>query len=378
MNRFKSEDAVINIHIPVKRGVVNQPITYPLEFFNKNPKSIKCKSIMFYGASGSGKSTIIKDFMFSMKHLFPRVVIFSPTAELTADYKGMVPDCLIYETITLENLSSILSIQQEASEVYKISNNVEILKKLFRRIESPPKRERITKIETIRQSALNQTKLLENPSEKKKIEDEIMESYQKALIENYKSMISENIEFLKKSELTEEEERVLKFINYIPDILVIFDDAATEIKALVRKGKKDNNNVIADFFFKGRHFNITHFYSFQDDSNLDTEIKKNAFISIFTTEQVANAFFGRASNNFNKDLVWKAQLCASKVFKEDDEKIKSHRKLVYIRLDNSLKYYTANMCGHFKMCSESVWKYCEIAESDSDKKPKTQYARFFE
>lgn len=377
MNRFKADDATINVGIPIKRGVNTQSCVYPLEFFNKNPKSIKCKSIMFYGASGSGKSTVIKDFMFSMKHLFPRVIIFSPTAELTADYKGLVPDCLIYETITLDNLSNILSIQQEASEVYKISNNIEILKKLFRRIESPPKRERITRIETIKQSAINQAKLLDNPSERKKAEDEVMESYQKALIENYKSMISENDAFLKKSDLTEEEERVLRFINYIPDILVIFDDAATELKTLVRKGKKENNNVIHDFFFKGRHFNITHFYSFQDDSNLDTDIKKNAFISIFTTEQVANAFFNRSANNFNKDFIWKAHNCAAKVFKEDDEKSKHHRKLVYIRLENSLKYYTASICGDFKMCSETVWKYCGIAESNSDKKPKTQYARFF-
>jgi hypothetical protein len=125
------------------------------------------------------------------------------------------------------------------------------------------------------------------------------------------------------------------------------------------KQKKDGD-VIKNFFFKGRHAFITHFYTFQDETGLDTSIKKNAFLSVFTEPNVARGFFTKTSSSFGAQDKARAAAAIDVIFPASDtDSEKKYNKFVYVRMEkNKFQYTCADEIPKFRMCSPSVWKYC--------------------
>ena len=191
--------------------------------------------------------------------------------------------------------------------------------------------------------------------------------YEDQLIRFYKCIINPNAHKLEKMHLSEDEKYALHFRNFNPNLLNLYDDCQSEIKALIKLGKKKNTEVIKDVFFKGRHIKSTNFFCLQDDSNLDSDLRKNAHMNVFTNEQVANAWFGRAANNFSLIERKKAEKIASIIF--DEKTTPKHTKLIYSRLDKyPFQYILADEYGDDEtaMCSGPAQKYCEKIKARDD------------
>jgi hypothetical protein len=149
----------------------------------------------------------------------------------------------------------------------------------------------------------------------------------------------------------------IKYLDFNPRCLIIFDDATSEVDAIVKKGRKEENPIIEHFFYKGRWAHITHMYSCHDDKKFDSELRKNAFNIIFASKQVASAFFGRSSNNFTLEEKKKAQAIINEIF--DEEKYGKHRKLIWTRLaTEQFTWILGEDHDSFTMCSKLVWKLC--------------------
>lgn len=349
--------------------------TIEIKPFDKDISKIKDRSIIFYGPSGSGKTIIIYDFMNSTRHIFPKVIVFSPTNREKKDYEGFVPKELIYEEWDLDDIRNIYEYQRAAAHIYNTANDINILHKLFERVATPPQNTYLEQLHRKKLIALDAIKReFKDFNDQKQRMSDVENIHKEILIKFYKEhVIKPNEKILENMNLSTEEHTTIKYLNYNPRVLIIFDDAMTEIQANLREGRKTNNNVIPEFFFKGRWAYITHFYAFQDDNKLDSEIKKNAFISIFTAPNVASAFFGRSATNFSAQEKAKAQAVISRVFSiteeddEDDQTLK-FRKFVYCRLDSEpFKYIIADPPGDFKMCSTLVRNYCAKVRKDESK-----------
>lgn len=332
--------------------------------FTLSPEKLVDKSAIFYGPSGSGKTALIYDIMYNCRHIFPKVLVFAPTNQEKHDYDNLVPKELIYEEFGVKDIKNIYDHQKAAADVYNTANKEKTLCDLFERVatkEHKTHRDKIFRQKQSMEIAIDTKFNLQ--SERKLKREELEIAHSKNIISFYKKVIKANKQMFDGFKLSQDEQTALKYINFNPRVLIIFDDAMTEIMALIREGSKNNNDVIKDFFFKGRWAYITHFYAFQDDNRLDSAIKKNAFYSIFTNPNVARAFFGRNSVNFSGQEKIKAEAIIEKVFKEDDEK---HRKLVYNRVDavHPFQYAKAELHDDFEMCSKGIRDYCKQIEKN--------------
>lgn len=365
MDKYKKKSQEVHVEVS-GRGVESENLIVPE--FHRDMKKLQDKSTIFYGPSGSGKTMLIYDLMFRGRHMFPRVIVFAPTNREKRDYEGFVPKELIYEEFGIEDIRNIYEYQRAAAKAYNTANDIKILHKLFLRIATPPQKTHLKTLSDKKETALRDIRAnFRDISEQRSRSDGVEKMYESKVVEFYKNhIIKPNKNHLERMNLTEEEKVALNYMNFNPRILVVFDDAMTEIKKLMAEGKKVQDNIIQDFFFKGRWAYITHFYAFQDDNRLDTDIKKNSFYSVFTSRQVASAFFSRASSNFGKQDKGRAEAVINKVFNYDEDDARNKfRKLVFSRMEDSqFQYAIADLHGDFQMCSNQVREYCKKVQKD--------------
>jgi hypothetical protein len=92
------------------------------------------------------------------------------------------------------------------------------------------------------------------------------------------------------------------------------------------------------------------------DKVLKPEFKKNVFITIFTDETCANAFFSRDSTALDKEGLAKAKTAAKLAFIPT----KKYQKLLYSREEKKFCAFTATLRGDFEFCSPSVRQFLDL------------------
>lgn len=344
------------LHAIVKaRGQPQEEIVVPP--FPQDPERLINKSVILYGGSGSGKTTIVRHFMYLSRHLFPMVHVFAPTEQETQSYEE-VPPAMIHDELSLDRIKKIYLRQAMAAGTYKKANTIKVLASLFSRVADRETRHCESKIYRYYERAL--AKAEERGKFKAREEKRrIAEVFESRITRFYKRVICSKLHRLEDCDDLDKKERfALTYLSYNPRVLVIYDDAQLEIMALLKLSNKVRDITIKNFFFKGRHKQITHFYCLQDDSGFDPALRKNAFISIFTTKQIACAWFKRDTNSFTPEERKRAMAVADAIFAEENEA--RHLSMVYSRLDRT-KYYYLEVDDHpaFEMCSRAVRKYCD-------------------
>lgn len=329
-----------------------------LKWFDVESKYFLNKMTLIYGKTESGKSTIIHDIMYSCREYIPIVTVFAPTNDSNNAYTEKIPFALIHKEPTIELLQNIMDRQKTVSNIYKISNNMELLKQLFDKVAS----ENVIRLEMdIIDRAEKSIRSIEmsdqNKPTKKKSKEKIKKTSENCLKKLYKQTIHTNrIKLETEYELSKNEKSVIKFLYINPNFMLILDDCGNIFKTFCKK----NPELMKDIFYNGRHNHFTTIISAQDDKEIESEFRKNAHVSIFTTEQITNANFTRSSNNFSKQEKNKSALVANAVFKQDANEDKHFRKLVYIQSENDPFYYMeATLREDFQMCDPHIWKYIE-------------------
>lgn len=320
------------------------------------------RSTVLYGVSGSGKTVSAKDIMFRMKDLFPRVYIFAPTNESTGDYDGVVEKAMIYEKVTLEKISDIYEYAKMAKSIYENANNLKILDKLFLRVASTKAKVHLRRMLDAYEKCLKRvTKQEDDVGKRRDAKKHLKDKFDNMLRRFYKKVILPNRNRLKLMRLSDKEKFSLEYLQFNPRSLVIFDDAMTEVDKLIKKGHREENEVIQNFFFRGRHDKITQFYTMQSDKRLDSELRKNTFMSLFTSKSEAMAFFGRTANSFTLEEKKIAEAVVAVIFSEENQK--DFKKLIYIKDSKSpWQWYRAQARETFTMGCPSLRQLCKQVE----------------
>lgn len=354
--KYKKDDSVKIIFRT--RGAQDEEITIPR--FTRSKNNLINKSIILYGPSGSGKSTIIRDFMHEVRKAFPLVMGFVPTNAEKHDYDAMIPRPFVHEEFGLKEIKEVYTRQKTMTEIYNNANNIKTLNKLFERVANRRAQMFLDKMKHLRDKALRESDQ-GTLSEKSQRRTEIEDIFKERLARFYKQIINPNAKRLERMDLDQEEKFAIKYRHLNPRILIVFDDAFIEVMKLIKEGRRKDDEVIKNFFFKGRWANITHWYGFQDDNRLDSDIRKNAFVNVFTDKQVALSYFNRPANSFSALERKRAEAIINTIF--DESKMPKHAKLVYMRLDKNRFYYhiadeyedrDVQMCSHVarKMAKE--------------------------
>lgn len=335
--------------------------------FSKDIDYFLNRSVMLYGASNSGKSTIIRDILYMLKDHIPNVCVICPTNNLNGSYNGLIPKPLIHTEVKESLLDDILKRQEVNVKIYNLINSLDKLEFLYKNLY---KKDNL-KLQKIIQSYEIIKSKSQNLDSNKKFELE--SAHKKVLKKFYKKEIHRNIKYLDKIELSKNDKMLMKHVYINPNFLVIIDDAAVNANTWCKY------NSVKELFFNGRHHRVTFMIAFQDDKLLESSLRKNAFINIFTTDKVCNAFFERSANNFTRAEKNKMNDLSSAIFKEKkaDEK-KNYKKLVYLRECTPTTYYMiAEMVEDFNFGSEHLINYCNKIKKDEKEIDLDDFQDFF-
>lgn len=327
------------------------------------------KLTLIYGGSGTGKSTILDEIMWLLKPYIPLCFVIAPTNSSNQAFTGKVPKRFIKNGRDLQKLvewlEKFVSRQKNTAQLYMIANNLKNLKSLFDKVSDVQAKELEASIVKKAEDSIifinSSVKL--NFAQKKTQKSAIKVERDKMLRKVYKTSIRFHKIALEKSRsLSKKEKITLTFLDINPHVLLVLDDCASKFKKLYKM-----TTAIKEIFYEGRQYFITTIITTQDDKEIDSELRKNSMINIFTTAQTATAAFERASNSYPKHIKEKSKMCIETVFKQDISKAKHHQKLAYIQnLQEPFRYTIADLYDEYRMCSDAIWDFEEKIGSRND------------
>jgi hypothetical protein len=330
-----------------------------LQEFNINYKYFLDQSTLLYGETKTGKSSIMVDILYHLKPFVEQIIVISPSDPQNHTYdRGVVPlPCIHYE-ITSELLNNIWERQNALAAVYSRANEPTVLKGLFDKITNNGRaRDEISQI--YRKLKEYKAEIESTESEQSIMRSKVstMEKDCKELILLiWKRYISINMRHLRRLKLSADEQYSLKYLDLNPRLVLIFDDCTPDMK------KFSSHPVMKKLFFQGRWAFITFLIACHTDKCIDPELKKNAFVSIFTEESCANGYFERQSNNFGKEAKERANNALRAAFTP----MTKFQKLVWVREDKRFYKFTATIRDGFEFGGDILREYCSRCQSSKN------------
>jgi hypothetical protein len=336
-------------------------------------------SVGFFGGSESGKTFLCKDILSRVRHVFPRVVLFSPTAPLNGEFQGIINNLLIVPMLTEEKFIEMYKAQEEISILYKKINSKEVLSEVFEVAATSSQKNMLNRIYSARDKLIDsfssssssssfsrREKGSERGSERgseKGDESIVAQKVQqlnnkldKVICKFMKSVILPVRHTLSLDEFSPAAQDCIKYLDLQPNTLWIFDDLMDECASMSKKTKSPASMLFLNLFTKARHIHLTHWHILQDDAPVPPKLRKNLRTSIFTRGDTANSYITRASNGISK-IDQKFGLSMIDVLFQGD-----HKKMFYFKEKTKaekFQYFTARNAGLFCTSSTIINNFCD-------------------
>lgn len=329
-----------------------------LAWFDKDYNRFLNKTTLIYGATQSGKSTIIDEIMYLCGPYISTVFVIcqSSLTVSSSPYNGKIPDNCIKSNVTKEWLEEFMENQKGRAAIYKTANDMITLKSVYNKIKTSDTDRIINTILSSTEGRINQTNsnIKLNFAQKKEHIESINNIKNTELTKWYKKFIRNKKPSLEQfTNLSMDEKCCINYLDFNANVLLILDDCAASFKKWTKE-----SNIIGEIFYNGRHSFITQIISAQDDKLIDSELRKNALATIFTTPQAATANFTRASNSYSKDTKKKAEICIKAIFENRHQSVRNYKKLVYINsmsITDPFAYTIAEIYEHFRIGCNALW-----------------------
>jgi len=340
-----------------------------------NPSMFIDKTIAIYGPSKTGKTVITKHIMKTVNGHIEQIMVIAPSEPSNRSYEGFVDPPFIHYRLYLADpnnprrddgakgalrfLEALWKRQEMMAAKYVKANKIDILSQLYQKLPKNIKSEGLKYIENInekRQKVIESVckKYADDPGRREEKIKDVNEKFKKMLNLLYKKYLTPNYESLWKYDLSENERYSLYYLNFNPRMLIIFDDCAAQLKPFF------NKDIFRLLFYQNRHSFITVILCCQDDTDLPTNLRKNAFLSFFTEPIVCSSNFERSSNKFPKST-------RSYVAEISNEVFKGHRKMAYIREDDRRQHFYHVQFPYpepFRFGSNASHELCDNLQSD--------------
>lgn len=339
------------------------------------PSLVIDRTTVLYGPSKTGKTVIVKNIMDITRDHIEQVIVVAPTEPSNRSYDGYVDPSLIHYRMNLPDpkekrdteqkaalrfLVAIWNRQEMMAAIYTRANNLETLASLYTRLSGKDQKvgdAYVASLERKRRRVVDNVKrqYAQEPGQRDTKVKEVDDKFKKMLVLVYKKFLTPAVEHLwAKKDLSEDERYSLQYLHFNPRLLLIFDDCAADLKPFFSK------DIMRKLFYQNRHVFITVILCCQDDSDLIPNLRKNAFISIFTEAVVCTSNFNRATNNFPK---------STKEYVADivPDVYQGYRKLAYIREDDKRQHFyhlTCSLPRPFVFGSSALAELCNSVRSN--------------
>lgn len=306
-----------------------------------------CQSCAIYGASGGGKTTIIKHILYLIRSYVTCAIVFSRSEKDNGNYsRYLVPRILVHDVVTEDVLKRIESRQTKAKQVYDTVNNVEVLQHLFARCASPPQRAMFEKIVRTFEDFKRQRP--------EGADEETERVYNEKRVAFLRAAIQPRLAMLESAQdLDDREKFSLRLFQFNPRIVIVFDDCSNDIKRL------KNCDTALDLIFRGRHSMCTTILAIHSEAFALPPMRANINRSIFTDPQTARIFADRESNGFPKEK-------RDEIVKYANRILKCAAPYTKMLFDADLpSLITVEPHGPFSVVSDAVRKWADASSSRS-------------
>lgn len=329
----------------------------PIPWFHKDVNSHLDKTTLIYGGTGSGKTTIIEEILYLLRDYVPNFVVIAPRTS-DAAYRRKLPARCIKEDFTKERLQTLWNRQYYATQLYNTANDINILESLF---QMAPDREGTVMLEAIKRKAANLIKVIDvSPNldfgQKKAQKTAIEELQIKKIKLIYRDAVRKHRAIIEKNPgLTAQQKIALDYLDFNPRLCLIIDDCSEKFQVWMRFFKKNEVNPFESIFYKNRWNYLTLVFAAHDDKLVNTELRKNSRVTIYTNSQALVTSINRAGNGFTPKEKKEAMQYAAKIFGDDDKSVKTHQKMCYVREDpHPFKYIIANQYPDFSLACTPI------------------------
>jgi len=330
-----------------------------------NAEHILGRAVLLMGGSESGKTYMMRHILHVIKNHTPRVVLFSSTADLTHDFRGIINPVMSISHLTSEKFLEVMNAQMELAWFHnKVINNYNNLKRI---ISSLCSQTHINAINVMETHLTNKILEIEN--------SEGLEGIIKEKVQNLKDEYEENtILFMKTilmplrnqdsyDKLDDKFKKILMYLDLNKETVIIFDDMQEEIKRLVSKKSSEETAMFNNVFTKGRHYGITFLFALQGDKQVEPLIRSNARLCIFTAATEATNYIQYKNNGIDKESQNYGLELIRNIFQGPDD----YRKLIYFK-DNKpmekFQYLKAENHGIFPVGSKFINEFCNNIYDD--------------
>lgn len=351
----------------------------PIPLLSPDPANHLDKTSLIFGGSGSGKTTIVESILFLLKDYVPNFLVIAPKTSDTA-YRRKLPARCIKEDLSKKRIQKIWDRQFYMTQFYNTANDINILESLFNLY---PTRESVVMLEAIKRRASNMLQVIEtsptlNFAQKKAQKSAIEELQIKKVKQIYKDAIRAKLEMLRadKAKLTAQQQVAIEYLDFNPRLCLIIDDCSEKFPGWMKLFKKSEVNPVEAIFYKGRWNYITLIFAAHDDKLVNTELRKNARVTIYTTSQALVTSINRQGNGYSTKEKKEAMQYAERVFGSDDKGVKTHQKLCYVREEtHPFKYLIANLYPDFTLGCQPTRRMIEKMPKRDDNLAANPFAK---
>lgn len=331
---------------------------------------------MLYGPSGSGKSSLLMHILNTLKEDIPNVIVACESSNTNDDYKGVIPDQCIHTDVTKKLIQQIFQRQKNIIAMYDLVRDINHIKPIYNLVPDVTTDKKLKELKYIYDTGVRDCKQKYDQSELLNKLEDLEAKYNSKCIKFMRDAIKKKLNRLSSLPLTDVQRSMILHFNINPNLLFIIDDCAASIKEW--KDLEETKKL----FFQGRHYCITTLITFQNESIIPPFLRTNAHISIFTTEEITNTFYNKASSGATKDFVKKINRIASVIFKPSNDRHKpNYKKLVVLGAIIKTNYKIQYMIGtpsKRRFGSEALWTFCdEIKRSNSNVRSSSTFTKMF-
>lgn len=319
------------------------------------------RTTVLYGESETGKSVIIRDILYHLKPFVDQAIVIAPSDRKNGAYsKQIIPKPCVHYVITEKLLNDIWERQEALGATYTRANQPHVLRGLFNRLCLSQVQAAIDSIDRQRHESEKELRSSVNGDQlqaemiEKKIEDMRSDS-DKLITLIYRRYIHANRAALGRMHgLSEDERFALKYLDLNPRLVLIFDDCTAQIK------KFKSHPVMQEIFYQGRWAYITAIIACHTDKGLDTELRKNTFVTIFTVDSAARGYLRKQTADVSKEDLVRADSAIKIAFTP----LRPYQKLAYVRREKKWYRFTAVKRTGFKFCADIIRNYCDAIQAD--------------
>ena len=351
----------------------------PLGLLPKCHKNYLDRTTINYGASGTGKSYLIREQCFLLKDFMERIIVFTTTNDVNKTFDKIAPKIMINNKPTAEKLIKIYNANADRARLYTMVHSSTDLAMVVNKMNEYPHLSIIYNSVSIAineatratETFIQRIKLSNEPYDKQMQEcNRANEILEKRKTEIYRRTIRAHKNALYDICSSKENTHLKVLIDNLdinPRLLVIFDDCLEELHEIAKRKQKGSDgsdeNIVDKFFSRGRWAFMTIIIGAQNDAKITPHMRRSAFLSIFTEHECAIHFMNSKVNSLSKPKKDRMAQACTAVF---DTSKNNYKKLVYCRLNTSIEtafmYAIAGTYPDFRVGSDAFWAYCDAVQ----------------